>query len=84
MKAGLWIIAFVRKTGEFDISFVWNERERKREERYFSSFREFKNRKILVIRIDNSFEIFFVNPTAWKKVFYGVVISKRDIIRRID
>lgn len=58
MKAGLWIIAFVRKAGEFDISFVWNERERKREERYFSSFREFKNRKILVIRIDNSFEIF--------------------------
>lgn len=58
MKAGLWIIAFVRKAGEFDILFVWNERERKKEERYFSSFREFKNSKILVIRIDNSFEIF--------------------------
>lgn len=40
MKAGLWIIAFVRKAGEFDISFVWNEREKR------GIFQAFVNLKI--------------------------------------
>lgn len=74
IKAGLWII--------IDISIFRSRRfekfrkiERKREERYVDllSFREFKNKKILLLILSKLF-FFFVKYiiTAWKKVFYGV------------
>lgn len=89
IKAGLWII--------IDISIFRSRRfekfrkiERKREERYVDllSFREFKNKKILLLILSKLFFFFYkiYNYGMEKSLLRCVVISKRDIIyaSRID
>lgn len=89
IKAGLWII--------IDISIFRSRRfekfrkiERKREERYVDllSFREFKNKKILLLILSKLFFFFckIYNYGMEKSLLRCVVISKRDIIyaSRID